>query len=93
MVITRQSEDSVVAEFSNNGKEDWVHGTYYSIQVLLDGIWYTVPGKNEFPAIAIIHPPGKTLQESYDLKVYGELPAGQYRLEKEGLTAEFEIRE
>lgn len=33
------------------------------------------------------------LQESYDLKVYGEFPAGQYRLEKEGLTAEFEIRE
>lgn len=95
MVLTAQSKEELQIELTNGSAEEWTHGTHYSVQVLLDDVWYyvpEVPGIEGFNALAVIHPAGTTVTESVSLKRYGELPRGKYRLVKEGMVAEFEIR-
>lgn len=95
MVLTEVTEDTIHVELTNKGAEEWCFGEDYSVQVCLDGTWYNlpeVPGRWGINAIAIILPAGKTMQESYDMRRFGELPVGEYRLVKDGMLAEFEIK-
>lgn len=94
MVLTEQEGKLLTVELTNHGTEEWCYGTYFSVQALVDGVWYRVPTTPEnwgFNDIAMILPPGETREESYNLTMYGQLPAGTYRLLVEGMTAEFEI--
>lgn len=96
MVLTAQSKEELQIELTNGSTEEWTHGTHYSVQVLLDDVWYyvpEVPGIEGFNALAVIHPAGAAVTESISLERYGDLPNGTYRLVKEGMVAEFEIQE
>lgn len=96
MVLTKQEEDRLTVEITNNKAEDWGYSKHFNIQALVDGVWYDLPtipglGYEYMIEIAILLPAGKTQEEVYKLEMYGELPPGTYRLVKEGMVAEFEM--
>lgn len=86
---------ALVAELTNSGSEPWTYGAAYSIQVLLDETWYVVPAAAQntvIPSIAYGLPAGETREEIYYYySVYGDLPAGTYRLVVDGAAAEFTL--
>lgn len=95
MELTEVTEDKVKVLLSNHGDEMWSFGESYNIDVMLDGVWYDVPilpGETLLiPAISWILDVGKTQQKTYSLHVFGELPAGTYRLTAEGMSVEFSM--
>lgn len=94
MELVRQTDDTLEVELSNGGSGEWLYGVAFSIHVRLEGTWYIVPvtpGEWGFVAIGKILPAGETREETYKLIMYGELPAGEYRLVVEGMTAGFEV--
>lgn len=86
-------ENGVSVRITNNGTKTWDYGEIYSLEVLLDGQWYTVPtlpDKNYgFFAIGYTLHPGSSTEKTYYLDMYGDLPSGIYRLVVENITAEF----
>lgn len=79
---------------TNNTEEEWCYGTYFSVQAYLDGYWYdipTVPGNWAFHDIAMVLAPGTSVKETYDIGMYGDLPAGLYRLEVEDMVVAFVV--
>lgn len=81
--LTSQTEETLSIALTNTGTEEWCYGEYYYLDVLLDGTWYSVPttpGNWAFTDIGIILPARKTQNKTYNLTMYGDLPAGQYRL-------------
>ena len=93
MTIKTQEKDTIRAEIRNDGSAAWQYGAGDGLQVLLDDVWYVVPSVNSFdiPAIAFILAPGDAREITYNLTRWGDLPAGQYRIEQNGLTAEFTL--
>ena len=95
MVLKEQSTDKISVELTNNSGTEWCYGEYFSLQVLLNGTWYSVPVLDDlnyaFNDIGIILSAGKTQAKSYSLGSYGTLPAGTYRLVMYGLSAEFSV--
>lgn len=92
--LVEQTEDTVTLKYTNNGSEDWLYGLHFSVDVCLDGEWYSVPtitGNWTFYDIGLILKPEQSKEEVYDLSMYGELPHGQYRISANGCTVEFEI--
>ncbi len=87
--------EKIEAVFHNSGRSEWSFGTYYALHVKLGDGWYSVPvmpDKNwGFPDIGYTVQPGKNWEETYNLEMYGELPAGHYRLYAFGLTWEFDV--
>ena len=81
----------IAVTFTNDGDVEWCYGTYYHLELELDGEWYEVPAETElaFNDIAMILPAGESRQELYHTWAYGELPAGSYRVVAEGMAAEF----
>lgn len=81
--LISQTEEKLTVALTNTGTEEWMYGEYYYLDVFLDETWYSVPttpGNWAFTDIGIILPAGKTQDETYNLTMYGDLPAGQYRL-------------
>ena len=95
MTLTEANRENLTAELTNASGESWCYGEYFSLEALLGDTWYAVPTTPEhnwgFTDIGLILEPGQTREETYNLLMYGELPAGTYRLVVEGLTAEFEL--
>lgn len=93
--LTEASAEKVKVLFSNQRDETWSFGESYNIDVLLDGVWYDVPTLPDqeltIPAISWVLDAGKTQTMTYSLYVFGELPAGTYRLTAEGMSVEFTI--
>lgn len=92
--LVGQTEDKITVKYTNNGNTDWMYGLYYSLDVCLDGEWYSVPtitGNWAFPAIGVILKPEQTKEEDCGLYMYGELPPGQYRVVANGCTVEFTV--
>ena len=92
--LLEQVDGALTIEFANHSGAEWTYGEAYSLQVLLDGVWYCVPelpGNWAFNSIAYVLEDGGTAERTYSLAPYGELPAGNYRLETEGLTVKFTI--
>lgn len=89
-----QTEDTVTVKYTNNGSEDWMYGLHFSVDVLLNGEWYSVPtitGNWTFYNIGLILKPEQPQEEVYNLYMYGELPSGQYRISANGCTVEFAV--
>lgn len=87
--------NNVTVVINNNSSEDFVYGSYYSLQKEIEGTWYVLPHKLSnyaFTDIAYIIPGGESREEVCDLTMYGELLDGHYRIEKGGMVAEFSIR-
>lgn len=95
MEFVSRSDEEIVVKLCNEGAEEWCFGEYFSIEVCIDGVWYTVPLTAEenwgFNDIAWILKGGEEREESYRTAMYGELPAGTYRIVVEGLCAQFEV--
>lgn len=93
LTVTAVEDGRVSATITNEGSKEWTYGEAFSLEVLLDGVWYSVPtvpaGNWGFVSIGYILPGGEAREESYSLTMYGDLPSGTYRLVVEGLTAEF----
>ncbi len=87
--------ETIEAKFRNDGTEAWGFGTYWSLQVNLDGVWYEVPTSPVsnwgFPDIGYELAAGGTWDETYHMEMYGDLPAGQYRFYAFGVTDEFTV--
>lgn len=92
--LIKNTKDSVTISLTNHTDADWMYGEGFSLQVLLDGVWYNVPetpGNWAFNAIGYSLSAGDSVEKTYSLESYGDLPTGTYRLETEGLTAEFNL--
>lgn len=93
VTMTLESWDGgeVTVTFQNSGDAEWTYGEYFGLQVLLEGEWYEVPaaeGDYAFIDIAYILPAGERQSKTYSLSMYGDLPAGTYRLTVEGMSVE-----
>ena len=95
MVLNEQTSEKVTVKLSNRGDTEWMYGEYFSLQVLLNDGWYSVPVLDDknygFTDIGIILPAGESREESYSLSMYGALPEGTYRLVVEGMSVEFSL--
>lgn len=93
MVFKELTAGKITVKLSNTSETDWCFGEYFSLHVLLDGIWYRVPELDDknymFNDIGIILPAGESMEKSYSLGSYGTLPADTYRLVVEGMSVEF----
>ena len=95
MVLKEQTADRLTVELTNHSAADWMFGEYFSLHVLLDGVWYEVPVLDDknyaFTDIGIILPAGDSMEKSYPLGAYGDLPEGTYRLAAFGMSVEFDF--
>ena len=90
MTLESWDNDSVTVNITNNSRFVWTYGEFFSIQVLLDGVWCDVPILPDWyqptPAIGYGLSPGETTNKTYYLQKYGELPEGIYRLVVENVS-------
>lgn len=94
--IVANTGSSVTVQYTNNGEKEWMYGEGYSLEVQLDGEWYTVPekpGNWGFTSVGIILPAGETRRETYNFYMYDDLPAGRYRAVTNGFALEFEPKD
>lgn len=82
MKVTDKNGDAYTFEITNKMGMDWVYGEYFSVEVFLDDEWYMIPAKTDYAVndIAFILPMDGTGTKTYDIKPYGELPNGKYRI-------------
>lgn len=81
--ITSCSDDKITIKVTNNADSLITTGGFRNISVLLDGDWYAVP---PMPGNQVKTPSehleGKESMEiTFDLSLYGDLPPGEYRAE------------
>jgi len=91
MTLVSWNSDTVSVNIANNSGADWIFGEPFSLQVQLDGAWYDIPpapGNLAFHAIGLVVLSGTQRNKTYGLEMYGELPAGTYRLVAYGLAVE-----
>jgi len=91
--LTGQTSELITAEFLNERITEWYYDYGYSVQVLLNDVWYTIPPERLVPIIEALRilPAGGSSEEAFSLAPYGKLPAGLYRVFCNGLTVEFSI--
>ena len=93
MTLDAQGSDTVTVRFANASGAEWTYGEPFSLEALVGYVWYEVPARGNwgFFSIAYILPDGEAQDKDYSLELYGELPAGRYRLVTGGLSAEFAV--
>ena len=95
LAISAVEDGRIIALLTNESSEEWVYGESFSLDVLLDGVWYSVPTEPSvnwgFTSLGYILSAGDSSEEAYSLVMFGDLPAGTYRLVVDGLTAEFTL--
>lgn len=76
--------NTVTAALINDSNEVWEYGTYYRLEVNIKNKWYEVPRIADvnwgFESILLGIQPGAATEESFNLRSYGYLPAGTYRI-------------
>lgn len=94
MTVDSYTPAELTATILNDTDEYWEYGEAFSLQVLLENQWYHVPRYRHrvaVNAIAYLVEPNSSRTGIKPLSLYGELPAGTYRLVVEGLCAEFTV--
>ena len=77
------SPTGATLEISNNREDDIYVGNNYSVQKKTNNEWTKLDGNMDFFMDAKILPSGESLSFSLDWsEYYGELPDGDYRIEK-----------
>lgn len=87
-------EDGIVTvEIDNHSGYEMGYGEEYTLQRLEGEEWVDVQPEKEYAWKDVLHtiPDLTVVKETYDLTVFGNLPAGKYKLVKNDLEAEFEI--
>ncbi len=82
MTINEIDGDAVNVTIKNDGEEEWDYGEHFSLQILLDSVWYNIPvlGELAFEDIGYTLMPGEEQNHTYYLSKYGDFPAGDYRI-------------
>lgn len=94
MTLDSWDKDTAAVTISNESGGEWSCGEFYELQVLIDGVWYEIPampGNWGFNCMGFYVPDGGTQSMINHLAMYGELPAGKYRLVIRELSAEHVI--
>ena len=94
MTLKSWDKDKVTVCFTNNGDTEWMFGEHFGLMVDISGVWHSIPTTPDnwgFNDIGYILPPGETREKEYLLIMYGDLPAGTYRLSTHDLTVEHTI--
>lgn len=87
---------AVTVEISNGTASEFSFGKYYILEVSIDGKWYVLPSLPDrtlmVEDIGIGLDAGKSMEMTYSLWNWGDLPAGTYRVTiSDNLSAEFTI--
>jgi len=91
--LVSANEHEIIFEVFNDSGEEWIYGRGYSLEVLLDEQWFSVPTKSfSVPADATILADGDSVRKTVSLEGYGELPVGRYRVFCAGVSVEFDIQ-
>jgi len=94
MKLDSWDQDTAAVTISNESGGEWSCGEFYELQVLMDGVWYEIPampGNWGFNCMGFYVPDGGTQSMIHHLAMYGELPAGTYRLVIKELSVEHVI--
>ncbi len=92
--LESMDKDTMVVSYTNHSGKEWVYGTYYHLEVLLDGSWYLIPTEGSnwgFNDIAYVVLEDTTSEQTYHLTPYGTLPRGTYRFVAFDLAIDFTI--
>lgn len=91
MTLEDWKDNMVTVNIINKSGAEWMYGEAFGLEVLLEDLWYDVPpasGNWAFTSIGLLIQDGETQEKTYQLDMYGDLPAGTYRLVAEGLSVE-----
>ncbi len=94
LTVTDVTDGVATVVINNQSGYVMTYGTYYTLQMELDGSWYELPVMDTgvgFEDIAYELADGQQVTETCDLTIYGDLEPGHYRLVKDGMTAEFDL--
>ncbi len=74
---------------------DFYYGKEYFLQKKVEGEWEELEAAEPYawPKISLMLKDTESTTEIYDLTVFGELEAGEYKLVKNELEAEFTLAE
>lgn len=80
--IKAKMTDKGKVEITNEGTEEYMYGKFYRLEVQKNGKWCYARLVDHYAwtDIGIMLPAGETNTEEYDLKFYGTLKPGEYRL-------------
>ena len=64
--LTGQTADEITVEITNESGTEWDYGYAYTVQVLLDEVWYEIPAERDmsFIEILLMIPDGVSTTES-----------------------------
>ncbi len=96
MTVTDMDHGIATVLIDNQSGYEISYGEHYSLQKEIDGEWYILPiAKTNivFHDIAYILQDLSQATVTCDLTIFGELEAGNYRLIKDDMTAEFALDE
>lgn len=94
MAFVSNTNENVTFTLTNNNDVDWDYGVHFRVDALLNGVWYNIPKTPEnwgFVDIGLMLEAGQTETKTSGLDMYGELPAGTYRLVTHDMYVVFEI--
>lgn len=76
--------EEVALTYANLTAQDFTYTAVQRLEVLLDGIWYVVPDKQDFVTMQLLTlPAGASVEDTFRLEGrYDPLPAGSYRIVK-----------
>ena len=88
MALVRASDTELTVSVENIDMTTLIYGEYYSVEILKDGVWYSLPYATEenvgFNSIGYELAKGESGEWTTDFEwLYGKLPAGQYRIVKD----------
>lgn len=86
--LLEQTADSLTIQLKNDSESEWMYGSDFNLDVKLGNMWYDLPSEPSrnwgFTGEGIVLLPGASETRTYFLDMYGDLPAGEYRLNVEG---------
>ena len=89
-------KDNVVTlKYRNNSDKSFQYGEEFALHEYIDGEWYVlspVLSNYSFIAIAYRLGPGREIEVTCNLEMFGELEKGHYRIVKKDLCAEFDVK-
>ncbi len=90
--LVEANEEVVTFTLTNHGAHPWDYGYSAILHVQVAGEWYLVPYDWGFTSLGYSLGSGKTEEKTCGIHwLYGDLPAGHYRLVWEGVPVEFDL--
>ena len=93
MAYDYSTSEYVSVILTNSTATEWMYSLHFRVDALLNGNWHTIPATENwaFSDIGIILDAHASQNKVYDLKMFGILPPGTYRIVTHDLYATFTI--